>query len=333
MSTLSTANPTLLDFTRELGPDGKVITDIAEVLEMQNPILKDMVVTEGNLTTGHKFLMRTGTALPTWMKVNGYINPTKSTTIPVQQSCGRLAQMCEIDPELADLGGNRAAFVRNQEVGAMQGMNDEMAETLFSGNESTEPEAFTGFGPYYNLSTGNENSDNVLKFDDNATTNSDIWLVKWSPTTIHGFFPKGTRAGLEYKDHGEQIVSGPVAGSRAVRLVSTFDWRLGLAIEDWRFAARAHFGYTLADTYLSAGTGKSLPEMMISLEERIPAGPGVPVFYMSRKGMEYLRNQILKKVSNNLTYETVAGKPVTMFDGIPVVRTDAILNNQSALAA
>jgi len=331
MTTLSVENPTLLDFARELGPDGKIITDIAEVLTLQNPILQDMTVTEGNMTTGHKFLMRTGVALPTWMKINGYINPTKSTSIPVQQSCGHLAQMCEIDPELADLGGNRAAFVKNQEVGAMQGMTDEMAQTLFSGNESTEPEAFTGFGPYYNLSTGNENSVNVIKSDDAATTNSDIWLAKWGPW-LHGFFPKGTRAGLEYQDMGIQLVTNS-SGAKAKRLVSTFDWRLGLAIEDWRYAARAHFGYTLADTYLSAGTGKSIIEMMIQLEERMPTGPGRPVFYMSRKGMEYLRMQILKKVGNNLTYETVAGKPVTMFDGIPVVRTDAILDNQSALTA
>jgi len=330
--TLSVDNPTLLDFTRELGPDGKITSDIAEILTQFNPILQDMPVTEGNMTTGHKFFMRTGTALPTWMKVNGFINPTKSTTIPVQQSCGRLSQMCSIDPEMADLGGNRAAFVRNQEIGAMQGMSDEMAQTLFSGNESTEPEAFTGFGPYYNLSTGNENSVNVIKSDDAATTNSDIWLCKWGQW-LHGFFPKGTRGGLEYQNRGEQLVGGTVAGSLAYRLISTFDWRLGLAIEDWRYAARAHFGYTLADTYLSAGTGKSIIEMMIQLEERMPTGPGRPVYYASRKGMEYIRLQMLKKVGNNLTFETVAGKPVTMFNGIPVIRTDAILDNQSALTA
>lgn len=334
MTTLSIANPTILDFARELGPDGKTIADIAEVLNLKNDILSDMTVTEGNTTTGHKFLMRTGIPSPTWLKINGFIQPTKATTVPVEQTCGHLSSLCQIDPKLGNLGGNLAQFRRNQEVAHIEGMSQEMASTLFSGNEATEPEAFTGFGPYYNLSTGNENSDNVIKSDDSASTNSDIWLVGWGPNTVHGFFPNGSKAGLQYKDLGEQLVPGATAGTQGVRLSSTFDWDLGLAIEDWRYCARSHFGYTLADTYLSAGTGTSMIDMMIQMEEMLPSTSDCrPVFYLSRKGLTYLRRQIKKATAYNLTSENIAGKRVTMFDGIPCVRTDAILNNYGALTA
>lgn len=333
MSTLSIANPTLLDFTRELGPDGKVSNDIAEILNLRNDILNDMVVTEGNLTTGHRFLMRTGIPAPTWLKVNGFIQPTKATSIPVQQNCGHLSALCQIDPKMAG-ASNLAAFRRNQEVAHIEGMSQEMASTLFNGNEATEPEAFTGFAPYYNLSTGNENSANVIKSDDAATTNSDIWIVGWGTNKIHGFFPNGSQAGLQYRDLGEQLVGGTTAGTQGVRLSSTFDWELGLAIEDWRYCGRAHFGYTLADTYLSAGTGTSMIDMMIKLEEMLPSTSDCrPVFYMSKKALTYLRLQINKKAANNLTQDTVAGKRQVQFDGIPIVRTDAILDNYSALSA
>ena len=333
MSTLSVQNPTLLDFANELGPDGKTIRDVAEVLELKNEILTDMTVTEGNETTGHSFLMRTGTATPTWMKINGYINATKNTSIPVTQTCGRLSSLLEVDPELADRGGNRERFLRNQDVGSMGGMADEMAATLFSGNESTKPESFTGFGPYYNLSTGNENSSHVLKHDEAATTNSDIWLIGWSPTTVHGFFPNGSKGGLQFEDMGIQLVSN-ATGGRAKRIVHTWDWRLGLALEDWRYVARAHFGLTLAAGYLTGSANTSMIDMMIEMEDLMPSKSDVRlVYYLSQNGLTMLRKQIKKDMTGNLSYETVGGRPVTMFNGIPCVRTDAILNNQSALTA
>jgi len=333
MTALSAINPTLLDYTRELGPDGKIITDIAEVLNLTNPILDDMVITQGNLETGNKALVRTGIPAPTWRKLYGGVQPTKATCIPVVDTCGMLEAYAEVDKALADLGGDRAAFRRNQEVAHIEGMSQEMASTLMYGNETTEPEAFTGLSPRYLLSTGAENSCNVLKSDDAASTNSDIWLVGWGRNTIHGIYPKGSKAGLSYEDLGEQTL-GDATNGYYQGLRSHLRWDLGLSVEDWRYAVRIHWGTTLAATFLSAGTGTPLSDLMLQATELIPSLSSCrPVFYMSRAGLTMLRRQIKKETAYNLTSETVAGKHVTMFDGIPVHRTDAILNNLGALTA
>jgi hypothetical protein len=42
-----------------------------------------------------------------------------------------------------------------------------------------------------------------------------------------------------------------------------------------------------------------------------------------------LRKAILLKIANNLTEEKVAGRRTTMFDGFPVRRVDALLNNEA----
>ena len=44
---------------------------------------------------------------------------------------------------------------------------------------------------------------------------------------------------------------------------------------------------------------------------------------------EKLRLGILEKTNTQTTFETVAGKRVMMFDGIPVKRCDAILNTET----
>jgi hypothetical protein len=71
---------------------------------------------------------------------------------------------------------------------------------------------------------------------------------------------------------------------------------------------------------------------MIQAAERIPSfGAGRAAFYCNRNIREKLRLGILEKISTNLTFETVAGKRVMMFDEIPVVRTDAILSTEAAV--
>ena len=295
MTTLSITHPTLLNFTTQLGPDGKIINDFAELLHLTNPILDDMVQAEGNLTNGNKSMAEVSIPDPTWRKFYGGVMPTVGSFQTITDTCGMLEAYCEVDKALADTGGNTAAFRKNQERLHIEGMTQKMALTLLTGNEKTAPESFSGFGPRYALSTGAGNSDNVLKSDEGATTNTDIWLVGWAQNKVYGFHPKGSKAGLSYEDFGEQTL-GDMTNGYFQGYRSHFKWELGLAVEDWRYVSRAHCGITLANTYLSAGTGTPLSTLMIQMSERIPSLSSCrPVFYMSRKAKTLLRLQIKKE--------------------------------------
>jgi hypothetical protein len=46
----------------------------------------------------------------------------------------------------------------------------------------------------------------------------------------------------------------------------------------------------------------------------------------------FLRRQIANRDNVNLTLDTVAGKHVLNFDGVPVKRCDAIISNETAVA-
>lgn len=58
---------------------------------------------------------------------------------------------------------------------------------------------------------------------------------------------------------------------------------------------------------------------------------GRPVFYCSRTIRSFLRRQILNKNNVNLTFDDVAGKRVLMFDGVPVRKTDALLETEAVV--
>ena len=328
MATLSATNPTLLDVANRLDPNLN-IDKIVELLNATNPVLSDMTFMEGNLPTGHKTTVRTGLPSVTWRKLYGGVQPSKSTTAQITDSCGMLEAYAEVDKALADLNGNAAAFRLSEDRAFVESMSQEMASTLFYGNESTEPEAFTGFAPRFNSLTA-KNADNIIDaFSGSGGDLTSIWLVVWGPNTCHGIYPKGSTGGLSMRDLGEVTVEN-VDGSngRAQMYRSHYRWDCGLTVRDWRYISRIA-NIDVSELTTVANT-KNIIDWMIQAAERIPSfGAGRPVFYMNRNLREKLRRGILEKVASNLTWETVAGKRVMTFDDIPVHRTDALVNNES----
>ena len=89
MATLSVTNPTLVDFAKRTDPDGK-IDSIVEMLAETNEVLEDMSFQEGNLPTGHRSTIRSGLPASTWRKLNYGVQPSKSTTVQITDTCGML---------------------------------------------------------------------------------------------------------------------------------------------------------------------------------------------------------------------------------------------------
>ncbi len=334
MATLSAIHPTLLDLTKRLDPDGKIDT-IAEILTQTNEILEDMVWLEGNLPTGHRTTIRTGLPTPTWRKLYGGVQPTKSNTAQVTDSCGMLEAYAEVDKALADLNGNTAAFRLSEDRAHIEGMAQELASTIIYGNEGDQPEAFTGLAPRYN-SLSAANADNIVSAGGTGSDNTSIWLVVWGDQTLHGIYPKGSRAGLDMQDKGQvTIESVDGAGGRMEAYRTHYRHDCGLTVRDWRFAARVcnidvsalTSDGTAADR---AAAQKALINFMVQASERIPSlSKGRAVWYVNRTIREQLRLGILEKIAGNLTWETVSGKRVMTFDDIPVKRLDAINNTEA----
>lgn len=334
MATLATTNPTLLDLAKRQDPDG-TIADIVEILNLQNEILDDMTWVEGNLPTGMRTTMRTGIPAPTWRKINGGVLPAKSTTAPITATCGMLEFYSEVDKALADLGGNTAAFRLSEDVAAMEGFNQSLAQTLIYGNEGTAPEQFTGLTPYFNSTTA-ASGENIILGGGSGTDNTSIWLVVWGPQTVHGIIPKGSKAGLQVRDLGEVTVEnapGGPSGGRMQAYRTHMRWDAGLVVRDWRYVVRIA-NIDKSDLTKNAATGADLVDLMVQAIEMIPnLNAGRPVFYTSRRIRSFLRRQISNKTLNStISLDTIAGRKVVAFDGIPVRRVDALAADEALVS-
>jgi hypothetical protein len=331
MTALSVTHPTLLDVAKRLDPDGD-IDRIVEILNLTNEIIDDAVFVEANQMTGHRTTARTGIPTPTWRKLYGGVQPTKSTTVQVTDSVGMMEAYAEVDKALADLNSNTAAFRQSEEIPHIEGMNQEFASTLLYGNETTEPEAFTGFAPRFN-SLSAENADNIVDGAGSSDCTS-IWLVVWGPNTVHGIYPKGSKAGLSVTDKGQVTIEDiDGSGGRMEAYRSHFKWDCGLSVRDWRFIVRIA-NIDVGALTPDASGGVDLFDVISQALEIVPSlNMGRPVLYCNRTIKSFLRRQAKAAVTNStLTMDMLAGKRVMAVDGIPVRRVDAIHSNEDVVA-
>lgn len=324
MTTLSSTNPTLADVAARLTADGKIDPNIIEMLSETNEILDDMTVIEANGFTEHKTTVRSGLPSGTWRKLNYGVQPEKSRTVQVKDSMGMLETYAECDKALADLNGNSAAWRLSEDRAFIEGINQTMATTLFYGDSSLDPEKFTGLAPRYN-SLSAENAINIVDAGGSGSDNASIWLIVWGPNTCHTIYPKGSAAGLQSRDLGEDTLFD-AAGGRYQGYRTHYKWDIGATLRDWRYVVRIA-NIDVSDLTKNASAGADLIDLMTQALELVPnLGMGRPAFYMPRKIRSFLRRQITNKVANStLTMEEVAGKKVVTFDGVPCRRTDALL--------
>lgn len=335
MAALTTGNPTLLDLAMGLDPDGSV-ADVVEILNLTNEVLPDMAFMEANETTGHVSTIRSGLPDPTWRKLYGGVQPTKSTRVKVRDACGMLEAYSEIDKKLADMSGDLGKFLLSESKAHIEAMSQEMAQTLFTGNESTAPEEFTGLAPRFNSSTA-ENACNMISGSStDATANASIWLIGWSPETVCGIFPKGSKAGITVEDKGQVTIEDATgsSGGRMEAYRTHFTWDMGLCVRDWRYIAR---GYNIDRSALKgdAASGPDLLDIMDQMIDVIPSLTNARFgFYMDRSLLSFVRRQAkAATAASTLSIETLAnGQRITTYSGIPLRRTDALSADEALIS-
>ena len=327
---------TMSDWAKRLGPNDE-IARIIEQLNQTNEILDDMQWLEGNLPTGHKSTVRTGIPEPTWRKLNEGVGPSKSETDQITDTCGLLEDHSQIDVDLAELNGNSAEFRLSEDRGHLEGMNQALARNLFYGDINKNPERIEGFESRFNTlsESAAKSAKNVINgavFGSSATDLTSIWLVGWGRETVHGIFPKGSKAGIQRDTgDGKPVFVNDANGKQFKAYVTVYKWKPGLCVRDWRYVVRI-CNLSLANIKSSSGAA-NLIDLMSEAEDLIPnLNMCKPVFYCRREVRTALRKQIRDKNNVQLTLDTVAGKPALRFDGIPVHKVDQLSITESRVS-
>lgn len=302
---------------------------VIEILNQQNEMLEDIPWMECNDGTGHKTVVRTGIPFGTWRMLYQGVQPSKTTKAQVRHGVGMLENYSEPDKALVDIAPDPAEFRLGEAKGILEGMNQQVQQALIYGNHLVVPQMFTGLSPQYNQLSGAGTSENIIDAGGTGADNTSIWLVCWGDDTAFGLYPKGIPGGVQHEDRGRDTIQ-LADGSRYEAYRDHFRWACGLCVRDWRYIVRIA-NIDVSDLSSDVNKLKALVSLMIQAQEKLRTNSGRRAWYMSRNTASKLRLAILEKIGLNLTWETVAGKKVMMFDGDPVRRVEQMLNTEAAV--
>lgn len=335
MATQPSTNLTFLDWGKQVDPDGETAI-LTNLLSQRNDFERDSVYKEGNLPTGHRVTQVTSLADSSLRAFNEGISDTKSTTAQFDEGCAIIEQKATIDRDLALLNGNTAKFRMSQANLAMESMMQTRVKLALYGDTSVLPKGIDGFKVRMNSKTA-ANGANLIDGGAAALQPdvTSIYLIGWGDETIYNIFPKGSKAGLDREDHGVQIVYKS-DGTSYRGYIDWYQWKVGLAVQDWRYMVRIH---SIDVSVLAGLTGVMAPtaftnllHLMAQAEARIENHSMCrPVFYMNRTVFSGLQRLAMEKSSGvlriNEGLNQFGMKDQWMeFMGIPIRRMDAIPN-------
>ena len=335
MATIGAGNPTLADLAARMDKDDK-IAKIVEMLKETNEVLEDMSWIEANDGTNHKTTVRSGLPTVAWRMLNYGIQPSKSRTVQISDTCGMLEGYSEIDKKLAMLNGNSAAFRLSEDQGFFQAMNHTMASKLFYGNIDTDPEQIMGLAPRYSDLSSAENRGNIVNGGGTGSDNTSIWMVVWGPNTCHGIYPKGSKAGLSHDNLGEVTLTD-AGGGLYQGLRTHYSWDCGLTLRDWRAVVRIA-NIDTSDLSGAGGSdyaGANIPNLLITGYNKIRRSLklGRAAIYANETVMTAI--DLIASNKSNVwftTSEGIDGMPIVRFRGIPFRMCDALLDSEATVA-
>jgi hypothetical protein len=319
MATLGANIPTLLDVSAMFDKDGKELA-VAEVLTQAAPMVRDMPMIESTDFDGHTASVRTGLPTPTWRRYNEGVQPSKGAQATIKFTSGSLEIVSNIDARLAAKYADPNVARGNALRAAMQGMAHEMQRSLFAENEKTNPGRITGFEAFYN-SLSAESADNIIDCGGTGSDNTSVWIVSWHPDYVTGFYPRGSRAGIQTTKLDNILIQdgNGLAGATYLGHQDRTAVDFGLALLDWRKVVRlCNIDHSnLVTNSSAADLIKFLSRGVDALDE---APGGKTIIYMRKDVKGVLNEQARASVSTGggITYEEVDGRKLTMWRGIPI---------------
>lgn len=333
---------TLKDVTATLTGDEKKRADIiVNMMTQTNECMNDMVLVQCNSGTVHKTTIKTGMPSPAWRMLYKGVPPTKSEHAQISEPTGMLMAFSIIDHKLYELHGKDSNYVMEESQDAVESINQSWADAFFYGDLSKNPAAFNGLNVRSGKCNGKiktKSSYNVISpLDPTAAPLSgkkdltSIYVVGWSTRGVCGIYPgngqstiKLTSSGYDGKvyEKDEDKNDYPVIKTR-------FEVDVGLAVRDWRFFAR---GCNISMALVEDGT-IDLYTLLKQLYYRVRKYKNSAKFaiYVNGDLFFHLDQQAEKKVSNQLTYQTVDGKDVLTYRGIPIRECEAIRTDEDVV--
>lgn len=312
---------TLAEVTKRLSPDNQKLADIAEILEESNEVLTDLKFIEANNITSHVTTIRERLPEASVRMLNEYVGNITSDTRQIEEHIAMLAAYETIDKKLVDLSGDKTGLLMGEVKAAIEGMGQQAASLWFYGNRADNVGEINGLANRYNsLSMPNV-------WDNGGSSNrTSIWVLQHDLDKVHGVYPRGSKAGLDHQDLGEQTDTNSEGKNMQVYR-HYFTWDFGLVVRNYKAVQR------IANVDSTTTSSFAFDNKLIAALNQMPKRGKGSVIYVNRDVFTMM--DIYAKDKTNMAYGSIkdaAGQEVTTFRGIPVRLVEALVSTEDEVS-
>jgi hypothetical protein len=330
---------TLMDVVNEyssLDANGQYLY-AAQVLNRKQPILQVLPMVASNQIMSNIGSRDTYIGTAGTRRFNEGIAPTATHSAPHSEPIAMFEDYSEVDYALWKIQNNPNAWRQGQDRRKIEGLGQSLETKILYGTLATDPSGFNGLATRFSSLSTYPNGDstwdyNVVGGGGTTAYCTSIYAIEFGPEKVYGIYPKNLAAGLQFEDLGK-VTKEWGSNKLSEVLRSHFTWFMGLEIDDERCVQRyanieARVGYT-ANIFD--------PEVMVDMKNRLPSmgeAPGTFIF-CNRRIKTQMDIQALNKSNGYFTQDPAGdiwGRPVTRFQGIPVMVAEMITNTETAAA-
>lgn len=311
--------------------DGETLLRQVNALVEVNDPLADAPVREANNIDSDQISRVTSLPQPYWHKLGEGLTATVGHIQQGTESIGMLRNQYRGNAEIVNKQAQPAAYMERQEMTYLEGMNQEIMNTIIYGDSGTAPEEFDGLDTRLSSITAQITFNNGGSDSGNMTS---VYLIQWDMDDCCLIYPKGGMGGLRRIPKGVQMLStetdatGSVESTKALAefYITNFEWDCGLCIQDVRRVKR------VANVHKTRGHANEIDIDVIIEARNYFKTSGTIYLYMPLEIKTQI--QVLAKDAGNVYYPPSMpfGKPVPYVLDMPVRQCDAIVLTETTVS-
>lgn len=339
---MATIGNSFLNLIDMISSEDEQMAKVIEMLHRLSPFVQDAIATPCNSGTSHMHSIRTGLPAVVWGRIYQGIPQSKSARAQVKDTTGFVEGLSTVDKRLLDISPNAAATRLAEAKSFLESLTQAAETAAFYANSNINPEQPMGLATRYSKLSGGQASSQVISAGGSGSDNTSAWFVTHAEDATTLIYPQGTKAGITREDKGEQRVTD-TNGNAYYVMEELFRWHFGVAVRDWRTNARV-CNIDVSD--LQAGTVDiykflrkayhKLHQVRFAQDMKDPnaASIGRTVLYVNSdlyEAMDAMQTSTTN-TALRLTPMDLEGREVMTYRGIPIRKTDALLNTETVVS-
>lgn len=315
---------------------------LINMMEETHHLFKDMRWKTCNCGSVHKATIVTALPEAHMRRLYKGFKVSKGGRAQITEDTGMAGTMCRIDHKEFELNGSSAGWLTQNISEGTDALANMVARELFYGDRDVNPESINGLCKRMGKCNGKDKlkaSYNVMSAMDISTETkakavkaltdlTSIYFVGHGDRGFYGLVPKNGHSVVNQKtiglDGGHLIDDEEGRPYPAIDVILDMDY--GCCLHDFRFAARLA-NISVASLEPGSASFIDLWDKLTRIYYKINKYKGAASWsmYVNSVIFTYLDLQAQKKVMPTLTYQTIDGKEILAYRGIPIKEDEAIV--------